>query len=60
MKDTSFEDLKKIFKDTPRFSIPRYQRSFSWKTDQVEQLLGDLESIELSYNSKRTPIVVVK
>jgi uncharacterized protein with ParB-like and HNH nuclease domain len=31
-----------IFKRTPRFFIPPYQRSYSWGIEQLNQLLGDM------------------
>src|SRR5437763_16178889 len=34
--------LKKIFSDDFFFTIPRYQRPYSWTTEQSEELFQDL------------------
>lgn len=36
--------------------VPVYQRNYSWKTTQVEQLLEDINSINLTMKSNNTPV----
>ena len=36
-------DLSKIFSDDFRFEIPDYQRPYAWTTEQVDDLLDDLD-----------------
>jgi uncharacterized protein with ParB-like and HNH nuclease domain len=38
------QSLAKIFSDDYVFTIPGYQRPYSWGTEQAEELVGDLLS----------------
>ena len=37
------QPISKIFSDGYAFSIPRYQRPYAWTTEQVGELLDDLQ-----------------
>ncbi len=42
--------IKKIFSDDFFFTIPRYQRSYSWTTEQSEELYQDLTRVVHNFN----------
>lgn len=39
-----FQTLQELFGGVNRYEVPAYQRGYSWGTEQIEQLLGDLRS----------------
>lgn len=45
------QSLSKIFSDDYVFSIPGYQRPYSWGTEQAQELLGDLLAYMQAGNS---------
>ena len=52
MSEKIYKSTRKVFSDSPRFVVPRYQREYSWQSQQVEQLLWDIDDIELIHRSK--------
>lgn len=52
MSETIHKISRKIFFDSPRFEVPRYQREYSWQSEQITQLLSDIDSIELNIKSQ--------
>jgi uncharacterized protein with ParB-like and HNH nuclease domain len=48
MSETIHKITRKVFLDSPRFEVPRYQREYSWQSEQITQLLSDIDSVELN------------
>lgn len=52
MSEKIYKTTRKVFSDSPRFVVPRYQREYSWQPQQIDQLLTDIDTIELIHKSK--------
>ncbi|MFM1953909.1 MAG: hypothetical protein RL118_100 [Actinomycetota bacterium] len=39
-----FQSIQELFGGVNRYEVPAYQRGYSWGTEQIDQLLGDLRS----------------
>lgn len=51
MSEKIYKSTRRVFLDSPRFVVPRYQREYSWQPQQIDQLLSDIDSIELVHKS---------
>ncbi len=52
MTEKIHKSTRKIFSDSPRFVVPRYQREYSWQPPQIDQLLSDIDAIDVIHKSK--------
>jgi len=47
--NTDTEDLKELLSNGKSYSVPPYQRDYSWKQEHWEDLWEDLLTIEASH-----------
>ncbi len=43
-----YKETNKIFSDSPQFSVPLYQREYSWQPQQIDQLIDDIDNISIT------------